>query len=303
MAGREEESLRGGQDVKEGTEIPRFHKNFRKQLFPNPLHCPELSSNLHKSWEVITKPELPQPQVISSRGLDGFMYKGPLELGPGRAQSCSPDHPESMAQLSAQRRMKLMALQLLLWQSALWSGREAVPLVTVSALPPSLPLPRSFLLKSLEQVRKIQASGSVLLEQLCATYKLCHPEELVLLGHSLGIPKASLSGCSSQALQQTQCLSQLHSGLCLYQGLLQALSGISPALAPTLDLLQLDVANFATTIWQQMENLGVAPTVQPTQSAMPAFTSAFQRRAGGVLAISYLQGFLETARLALHHLA
>lgn len=231
------------------------------------------------------------------------MYKGPLELGPGRAQSCSPDHPESMAQLSAQRRMKLMALQLLLWQSALWSGREAVPLVTVSALPPSLPLPRSFLLKSLEQVRKIQASGSVLLEQLCATYKLCHPEELVLLGHSLGIPKASLSGCSSQALQQTQCLSQLHSGLCLYQGLLQALSGISPALAPTLDLLQLDVANFATTIWQQMENLGVAPTVQPTQSAMPAFTSAFQRRAGGVLAISYLQGFLETARLALHHLA
>ncbi|XP_021033934.1 granulocyte colony-stimulating factor [Mus caroli] len=208
-----------------------------------------------------------------------------------------------MAQLSAQRRMKLMALQLLLWQSALWSGQEAVPLVTVSSLPPSLPLPRSFLLKSLEQVRKIQASGSVLLEQLCATYKLCHPEELVLLGHSLGIPKAPLSGCSSQALQQTQCLSQLHSGLCLYQGLLQALAGISPALAPTLDLLQLDVANFATTIWQQMENLGVAPPVQPTQSAMPAFTSAFQRRAGGVLAISYLQSFLETARLALHHLA
>lgn len=108
VAGREEESLRGGHDVKEGTEIPRFHKNFRKQLFPNPLHCPGRSTNLHKSWEVITKPELPQPQVISSRGLDGFMYKGPLELGPGRGQSCSPDHPESMAQLSAQRRMKLM---------------------------------------------------------------------------------------------------------------------------------------------------------------------------------------------------
>lgn len=28
--------------------------------------------------------------------------------------------------------------------------------------------------------------------------------------------------------------------------------GISPALAPTLDLLQLDVANFATTIWHQV---------------------------------------------------
>ncbi|XP_021069494.1 granulocyte colony-stimulating factor [Mus pahari] len=208
-----------------------------------------------------------------------------------------------MAQLSAQRRMKLMALQLLLWHSALWSGREAVPLVTVSSLPPSPPLPRSFLLKSLEQVRKIQASGVVLLQRLCATYKLCHPEELVLLGHSLGIPKASLSSCSSQALQQTKCLSQLHNGLFLYQGLLQALAGISPALAPTLDLLQLDVANFATTIWQQMENLEVAPPVQPTQSAMPAFTSAFQRRAGGVLATSYLQSFLETARHALHHMA
>lgn len=35
----------------------------------------------------------------------------------------------------------------------------------------------------------------------CATHKLCHPEELVLLGHSLGIPQAPLSRCSSQALQ------------------------------------------------------------------------------------------------------
>nr|XP_034363325.1 granulocyte colony-stimulating factor isoform X3 [Arvicanthis niloticus] len=210
-----------------------------------------------------------------------------------------------MAQLSAQRPMKLMALQLLLWHSALWSGQEAIPLVTVSSLPPSLPLSRSFLLKSLEQVRKIQASSSVLLEQLvsgCATYKLCHPEELVLLGHSLGIPKAPLSDCSSQALQQ-QCLSQLHSGLFLYQGLLQALAGISLELAPTVEMLQLDVANFATTIWQEMENLGVAPTVQPTQSTMPTFTSAFQRRAGGVLATSYLQSFLEMAHQALHHLA
>lgn len=60
----------------------------------------------------------------------------------------------------------LPALQLLLWHSALWSGQEAIPLVTVSSPPPSLPLPRSFLLKSLEQVRKIQASSSVLLEQL-----------------------------------------------------------------------------------------------------------------------------------------
>lgn len=52
----------------------------------------------------------------------------------------------------------------------------------------------------------------------------------------------------------------------------------------------------------QMESLGVAPTVQPTQGAMPTFTSAFQRRAGGVLATSYLQRFLETAHCALKHL-
>ncbi|XP_035294399.1 granulocyte colony-stimulating factor isoform X1 [Cricetulus griseus] len=213
-----------------------------------------------------------------------------------------------MAQPSAQSRRKLMAvhllpaLQLLLWHSALWTGQEAIPLVSVTSRPPPLPWPRSFLLKSLEQVRKIQTRNSELLEQLCATYKLCHPEELVLLGHSLGIPQAPLSRCSIQALQLTKCLSQLHSGLFLYQGLLQALTGISPELAPTVDMLQLDVANFATTIWQQMESLGVAPTVQPTQSTLPTFTSAFQRRAGGVLAASHLQSFLETAHCTLNHL-
>lgn len=35
----------------------------------------------------------------------------------------------------------------------------------------------------------------------CATHKLCHPEELVLLRHSLGIPQVPLGSCSSQALQ------------------------------------------------------------------------------------------------------
>ncbi|XP_041500047.1 granulocyte colony-stimulating factor-like isoform X3 [Microtus oregoni] len=174
-----------------------------------------------------------------------------------------------MAQPSAQSPRRLMALQLLLWHSILWAGQEAAPLVSVTSLPPPLPLPRSFLLKSLEQVRKIQAGNSVLLEKLVSS---------------------------------TKCLSQLHRGLFLYQGLLQALAGISPELAPTLDTLQLDVANFATTIWQQMENLGVAPTAQPTQGTMPTFTSAFQRRAGGVLATSHLQRFLETAHCALNHL-
>lgn len=35
----------------------------------------------------------------------------------------------------------------------------------------------------------------------CATHKLCHPEELLLLRHSLGISQVSLGGCSSQSLQ------------------------------------------------------------------------------------------------------
>ncbi|KAM9044361.1 granulocyte colony-stimulating factor [Megaptera novaeangliae] len=193
--------------------------------------------------------------------------------------------------------MKLMALQLLLWHSALWMVQEATPLGPASSLP------QSFLLKCLEQVRKIQADGTELQERLCTTHELCHPEELVLLGHSLGIPQASLSSCSSQALQLTGCLSQLHGGLFLYQGLLQALAGISPELAPTLDILQLDVTDFATNIWLQMEDLGVAPAVQPTQGPMPTFTSAFQRRAGGVLVASKLQSFLELAYRVLRYLA
>nr|XP_045230798.1 granulocyte colony-stimulating factor isoform X2 [Macaca fascicularis] len=213
-----------------------------------------------------------------------------------------------MAIPAAQSPMKLMALQLLLWHSALWTVQEATPLGPASSLP------QSFLLKCLEQVRKIQGDGAALQEKL------------------------------------TGCLSQLHSSLFLYQGLLQALEGISPELSPTLDTLQLDIADFATTIWQQvslvgqgcqghagilgtaagpvapsissfvitptqqgpatdrsfplqMEDLGMAPALQPTQGAMPAFTSAFQRRAGGVLVASHLQRFLELAYRVLRHLA
>ncbi|XP_047701487.1 granulocyte colony-stimulating factor [Prionailurus viverrinus] len=191
--------------------------------------------------------------------------------------------------------MKLTALQLLLWHSALWMVQEATPLGPTSSLP------QSFLLKCLEQVRKVQADGTALQERLCTTHKLCHPEELVLLGHALGIPQAPLSSCSSQALQLTGCLRQLHSGLFLYQGLLQALAGISPELAPTLDMLQLDITDFAINIWQQMEDVGMAPAVPPTQGTMPTFTSAFQRRAGGTLVASNLQSFLEVAYRALRH--
>ncbi|XP_040101394.1 granulocyte colony-stimulating factor isoform X1 [Oryx dammah] len=220
-------------------------------------------------------------------------------LGPGRGELWQragvPGLPERSALLLSP--CLLPALQLLLWHSALWTVHEATP------LGPARSLPQSFLLKCLEQVRKIQADSTELQERLCATHKLCHPEELVLLGHSLGIPQAPISSCSSQSLQLTSCLDQLHGGLFLYQGLLQALVGISPELAPTLDTLQLDVADFATNIWLQMEDLGVAPAVQPTQGTMPTFTSAFQRRAGGVLVASQLQRFLGLAYRGLRYLA
>lgn len=52
------------------------------------------------------------------------------------------------------------ALQLLLWQSALWLVQEASP------PGPGSSLPQSFLLKCLEQMRKVQADGTALQERL-----------------------------------------------------------------------------------------------------------------------------------------
>uniref|UniRef100_H9KVK4 Granulocyte colony-stimulating factor n=1 Tax=Callithrix jacchus TaxID=9483 RepID=H9KVK4_CALJA len=204
-----------------------------------------------------------------------------------------------MAGPATQSPMKLVALQLLLWHSAFWTMQEAAPLGPASSLP------QSFLLKGLEQVKKVQGDGTELQEKLvseCATYKMCHPKEMVLFRHSLGILQVSLSSCPSQALQLTGCLRQLHSGLFLDQGLLQTLEGISP-LAPALDMLCLDIADFATTIWQQMEELGTAPALQPTRGATPALPSAFQRRVGGLLVASHLQSFLELVHRVLCHLA
>nr|XP_023409433.1 granulocyte colony-stimulating factor isoform X4 [Loxodonta africana] len=265
-------------------------------------------------------------------------------LSPELACMCEEGHTLIKTLAKGRPWFQHFALLLLVWHSALWTVQEATPLGPASSLPPS------FLLQCLEQVRKIRADGAVLQERLCATYKLCHPEELVLLGHSLGITQAPLSSCSSQALEvvsvclegrkegeptppvpglsrspgsklgarlpasqpppnphivslQVDCLHQLHSGLVLYQGLLQALAGTSPEVASTLDLLHLDVADFAINIWQQMEDMGVAPTGKPTQGPMPTFTSAFQRRAGGVLVASNLQSFLEQAYRVLRYLA
>lgn len=55
----------------------------------------------------------------------------------------------------------------------------------------------------------------------------------------------------------------------------------------------------------QMQDLGMAPGVPATQGTVPTFTftSAFQRRAGGVLVASNLQGFLELALRVLRYLS
>lgn len=47
----------------------------------------------------------------------------------------------------------------------------------------------------------------------------------------------------------------------------------------------------------------MAPASLPTQGTVPTFTSAFQRRAGGVLVVSQLQSFLELAYRVLRYLA
>ncbi|XP_044531037.1 LOW QUALITY PROTEIN: granulocyte colony-stimulating factor [Gracilinanus agilis] len=192
--------------------------------------------------------------------------------------------------------MKLPNL-LLLWLSALWPQFLALPLSSHNSLP------QSFLLQSQEQMRKIQMDTEELQQRLCADYSLCHPEELILVGQYLGIPRPPLKNCYSQDLRLATCLNQLHYGLQLYKGLLKALQGISPELAPTLDILQLDVADFAATIWLQMEDLQVAPKIMPTLGTLPSFSSSFWRRAGGVLIFDRLQAFLETAYRALRHLS
>ncbi|XP_037583299.1 granulocyte colony-stimulating factor isoform X4 [Cebus imitator] len=190
----------------------------------------------------------------------GLCIKAPLELGPKATQSLQPSPTQTHGR-TCRPEPHEAALQLLLWHSALWMVQEAAPLGPASSLP------QSFLLKCLEQVRKVQGDGTELQEKL------------------------------------TGCLRQLHSGLFLYQGLLQTLEGISPELAPTVDMLRLDIADFATTIWQQMEELGTVPALQPTRGAMPALPSAFQRRVGGLLVASHLQSFLELVHRVLRHLA
>ena len=83
-------------------------------------------------------------------------------LGPGRGElrqrAGVPGLPERSALLLSP--CLLPALQLLVWHCVLWTVHEATP------LGPARSLPQSFLLKCLEQVRKIQADGAELQERL-----------------------------------------------------------------------------------------------------------------------------------------
>ncbi|KAM9005619.1 granulocyte colony-stimulating factor isoform 2-T2 [Sarcophilus harrisii] len=208
------------------------------------------------------------------------------------------------ALLPSSRKMGLPRLSirpytiaLLFWLSAFWPQLQAIPLDSSNHLPPS------FFPQIQEQVRKIQNDIEGLQQRLCADYRLCHPEELILVGLYLGIPRPSVKNCYSQDLKLVACLNQLYYGLQFYQGLVRALEGISPELAPTLDTLKLDIGDFAASIWQQMEDFQVVPEIVPTQSILPTFSSSFYRRAGGVLIFSQLQSFLDMAYRALRLLS
>lgn len=91
-------------------------------------------------------------------------------LGPGRGElrqqrAGVPGLPERSALLLSPHLLSV--LQLLLWHSALWTVHEATP------LGPARSLPQSFLLKCLEQVRKIQADGAELQERLVSEGGQC----------------------------------------------------------------------------------------------------------------------------------
>uniref|UniRef100_A0A6I8P209 Granulocyte colony-stimulating factor n=1 Tax=Ornithorhynchus anatinus TaxID=9258 RepID=A0A6I8P209_ORNAN len=152
--------------------------------------------------------------------------------------------------------------------------------------------------------RALTVLPSLLLYPQCTKHSLCHPEELELMRHYLGVRQASVNRCPSRDLELGPCLKQLARGLKLYQAQLEALEGISPQLAPALDTLQLDVRDFAINIWQQLEDLRLtAGTPLSPQASVPTFTSAFQRRAGAVLVLDNLQGFLEVVARVLNQLA
>lgn len=63
-----------------------------------------------------------------------------------------------------------LLLPLLLWPSTLWTGCGAAPLDP--ARPPSVSLPHSFMLKSSEQARRVQAEAMVMQEKLVSMGRL-----------------------------------------------------------------------------------------------------------------------------------
>lgn len=71
-----EEEFEGGQDVKKGAEIPRFHKTFAK-AFPNPLHCPERQKKICiNPGKLLLSLTAPAPGNFLP-GLDGVCIKAP----------------------------------------------------------------------------------------------------------------------------------------------------------------------------------------------------------------------------------
>nr|7NY0_A Chain A, Boskar4 [synthetic construct] len=115
-------------------------------------------------------------------------------------------------------------------------------------------------------------------------------------------------------------LAEIYKGLAEYQARLKSLEGISPELGPALDALRLDMADFATTMAQAMEEgldslpqsflLKALEQIRKIQADAAALREKLaatykgnDRAAAAVEIAAQLEAFLEKAYQILRHLA
>ncbi|KAI1230336.1 hypothetical protein IHE44_0010303, partial [Lamprotornis superbus] len=171
----------------------------------------------------------------------------------------------------------------------------------------------------------------------CDTLQLCNEDELLLVRQDLDITQVPLEQCHKRTFQavsqlchssghprapcvlvarplpapltmpcppQETCFSQIRAGLRIYHGSLATIQALLPGHTGLVETLQLDMANLSSNIQQQMEDLGLATVMYPTenQDPLPTFSSNFHHQVGGFFILANFQRFLETAYRALRHL-
>ncbi|KAM9520908.1 granulocyte colony-stimulating factor isoform 2-T2 [Guaruba guarouba] len=190
-------------------------------------------------------------------------------------------------------------LALLLW--APWQTLLGAPLAELSGDQRF----HIFLSNNLEFTRKIKRDVTALQHLVCDTFQLCKEEELLLLRQDLSIAQAPMERCHGRSFQAEACFSQIREGLRTYQSSLDAVLELLPGHAALVESLQLDAANLSSNIQHQMEDLGLATVMYPTEARgpLPAFSSHFHHQVGTFFILADFQRFLETAYRALRHLA